>query len=86
MKQKDYKLQIEIYYKDLRKGADLYDGKNGKSSGNGLDFWLGTASDPYRVYPVRGEDEWFGFVDISTDETAGCGLRPVIEISKSSIL
>ncbi len=64
--------------------SDIFYGKNGKSSGTYLNYWLGSAANnTYDVWCVDGYNSRL-YYDLFVIDGV-CGVRPVVEISKSSI-
>ena len=52
-------------------------------TGKSLNYWLGSVSDSYNVWLVNGERD--SLYDSSFNDDADCGVRPVVEVSASSI-
>ena len=63
---------------------DILYGINGKSSSNFLVYWLSTASCSDDVWSVYGLGRNIAEDSLLSDEY-GIGVRPVVEIAKSSI-
>ena len=64
--------------------SDILYGKNGKSSSTYLKYWLGSAYNADYVWVVYGNVSLIS--SSSFGSGFGFGVRPVVEISKSSIL
>ena len=67
--------------------SDILYGRNGKSSGTYLNYWLGSADDTIYVRYVGGYDDFMHVdpFDLRGSNIYGYAVRPVVEISKSSI-
>ena len=80
------RLMIKSEAEDLNNDEykDILYGRNGKSSGTYLNYWLGSVTDARGVWNVYGYDSRFGAG--STFANGGYfGVRPVVEILKSDI-
>ena len=64
--------------------SDILYGRNGKSSGTCLNFWLGSTDDTNFVYLIYGADSTF-YSTYSFTSSSDYGVRPVVEISKDKI-
>ena len=64
--------------------GDMIWGKaNTQRDGNYLRYWLGSANDVYFLWDVEGNRENVDYLSFVSSDS--CGVRPVIEISKSKI-
>ena len=63
--------------------SDILYGRNGKSSRESLNYWLGSARGASRVWRVLGGASVLSAGTFGVGD--GCAVRPVVEISKSSI-
>ena len=66
--------------------SDILYGKNGKSSSSYLGYWLGSAYNDSSVWYADGRPGILGGISCwNYGYTSCCGVRPVVEISKSKL-
>lgn len=78
------RLMLKSEAEELRSvNSDILYGKNGKSSGKYLNYWLGSANSASDVWFVDGDNGDLFYNNYSLDNI--CGVRPVVEILRSNI-